>query len=282
MYLLLKVFTMFVIMALVTTVMTTPVVHYLYIRHRARFQKNDDSLYSVFLGVQNLRSAPWLVAVANLFTHGKESPLVKALLLTEISDRPSSYFFSEYYSMVQEAPVFGKKKSKLLSEIKNNLVVPGAEIATKTIASADLAGDVGAYCAKKSCKVLIWDMYYNVESVPVGKESIKTSVLASFDQKVQKVIKYDPMSKVRLPQYSIAKYTMILKDIGQKVKPFGQCLSEIMVYFAIEYSTLSLGCQCLFEALTLCCGRLSPQRKRDFRSRHCQSSSRLQKHRCRV
>jgi hypothetical protein len=186
-------------MALITTFITTPLVYVVYLKKRTKLQREVKDTFSVFLGIQNIKSAHWLVSVANLFTHGKDNFLVKALLLTEISDRPSSYWFSEYYNMVQEAPVFGKKKKLVLSDLKSNLHVPGAvEIQTKRIASADLATDVGAYCTKRTCNLLLWDMHYSVEvsAVPLKKEGLRATMLASLDMQLQRVIKYDPESQV--------------------------------------------------------------------------------------
>jgi hypothetical protein len=120
---------MFVIMALFTTCMTTPLLYLVYLRKRKEMKdlNKSSSLFTVFLSVPKLDDAHLLVTVSKLFTHMKDSFKLKALLLSEISDRPSSYFFSEYYHMIQDNAftVDGKKRKALLSDIKNHAKLSG-------------------------------------------------------------------------------------------------------------------------------------------------------------
>jgi len=114
---------------------------------------------------------------------------VKAILFNEITDRPSSYFFSEYYNMLQEAPVVGKKKKLLLSDIKHGLTISGADIQTKTIASADMPTDVANHANTHGCDIVLLDLPYTKE------EQTRTfSLTASFsnlDKKFQRAITVD-------------------------------------------------------------------------------------------
>ncbi len=90
-----KVFTIFVVMALVTTFITSPLVSVL-VKKRKSEGKEGSDIFTVFLGLYNLKSAPLLIAISNLFTTASDNFLVKALMFQEITDRPSTYYFSEY------------------------------------------------------------------------------------------------------------------------------------------------------------------------------------------
>lgn len=119
---------MFVIMALVTTCMTTPLLYFVYLRKRRETREiTKSSLFTVYLSVPKLDEAHLLVTISKLFTHVKDSFKLKALLLSEISDRPSSYFFSEYYHMIRENSFTadGKKRKALLSDMKTNAKLSG-------------------------------------------------------------------------------------------------------------------------------------------------------------
>ncbi len=164
-------------MALFTTLITTPLVHFVYVRHLRKTSKYDKTYdnFAVFMGIQHISNAPWLVSIANLFIRPVENFVVKAILFHEISDRPSSYFFSEYYTMIQEAPVVGKKRKLLLSDIKTGLTISGADIQTKSIGSADLATDVANYANTHGCDVLLLDLPYTKEG-PKEKFSLSASL----------------------------------------------------------------------------------------------------------
>jgi len=86
-----QVFTMFVLMALVTTFITTPVVHVLYLRHRKShsFQKEN---YQMVLFIADQKAGIDTVSFAGTLSAPNTST-VKAILFNEINERPSSYFF---------------------------------------------------------------------------------------------------------------------------------------------------------------------------------------------
>ena len=108
--------------------MTVPLLHFVYFRKMIKEAKQTNpDIYTVFLNVSNMGTAHFLVTVSSLFNNMKENIRVKALFLVEITDRPSSYFFSEYYNMVQDRGFTkdGKKRKNLLSDMKHNAKLLG-------------------------------------------------------------------------------------------------------------------------------------------------------------
>lgn len=83
-----EVFTIFVIMALITTFMTTPLLHLVWIRKASKQKKEKPAhIFNIFLSLPDLSNAHWLVSVSSLFTQMKDQFRIKALLLHEITDR---------------------------------------------------------------------------------------------------------------------------------------------------------------------------------------------------
>ncbi len=96
-------------MALFTTFITTPLLHLIYIRHLPELTAEALSMeeYSVLAPVRLPKVTPSLVQgicyynlayilVCKLFSGMKNAVSCKVLLLHEITDRPSSYFYSEF------------------------------------------------------------------------------------------------------------------------------------------------------------------------------------------
>ncbi len=96
---------MFVIMALVTTFMTTPLVHFVYLRKNQEVVRKSIAAkhpFSVLLNSNNIKMARKMVAASSILS-GSEGMRAKILLLKEVSDRPSTYFYSEiYHAMLKE------------------------------------------------------------------------------------------------------------------------------------------------------------------------------------
>jgi len=189
-------------MALVTTFITTPLLHVVYISKRAPKVKKEESkdIYTAFLGVQDLSATPWMVKAVNLFSGMREGFYVKALMMNEISDRPSSYFFSEYYSMIQDMPLTkGTKLGKTFLTVKNNAKQLGLNMDIKNIASSDLTQDVARYCTNHACNLLLFNLMYDVEIRETNQDtsfSLTQSISTMQDKVVQTVLTYDPTAKV--------------------------------------------------------------------------------------
>jgi len=117
-----QVFSMFVLMALVTTFMTTPLVHWIYIKWLEANvgQPVEVATPSILICPENPESGRRLIAMARLFQRsegaavttednnhadGKKSkPEIEALYISPVSDRPSTYAItSKRYSKERKA-----------------------------------------------------------------------------------------------------------------------------------------------------------------------------------
>jgi len=171
-----QVFTIFVVMALVNTFITTPAVHFLYIRpsklNKKRMSKAE---YLVALGVQNKDSLSSLINVSALFSKAKDNFYLKALLLQEISDRPSSYFFSEFAGVLQTAPIIKGKTTGglLISKAKQTGQIQDLDVHAKLLYGSDLPSDLVDYVNEKNCDVLI------LEFIPPHIENPKVNLRKS-------------------------------------------------------------------------------------------------------
>eukprot|EP01114_Cavostelium_apophysatum_P020186 TRINITY_DN6698_c0_g3_i1.p1 TRINITY_DN6698_c0_g3~~TRINITY_DN6698_c0_g3_i1.p1 ORF type:complete len:757 (-),score=198.52 TRINITY_DN6698_c0_g3_i1:9-2279(-) len=191
-----EVFTMFVIMALVTTFLTTPLLHLIYLRHLPKEHEDlGKDTFSLVLATVNSKTAPMMVACSSLFMHVKENLVVKTIFLTEISDRPSSYFFSEFYSTFQAAPVVGGRQRKgVLLEMHRNAKEAGINnLETKNLASADIAAEVSEYVASHNNSMVMFDMHISpsLKKAPSMMHSdMRASISAAMDSGVQKVFSF--------------------------------------------------------------------------------------------
>lgn len=92
-----KVFSMFVIMAIVTTVLTQPLLHFVYLRHikqelKEKSNEKEKSKFSlVSVAVNNQKTLRHMVKLCCSVYQESVNMKVTALLLQEVSDRPSSF-----------------------------------------------------------------------------------------------------------------------------------------------------------------------------------------------
>jgi len=121
-----QVFTMFVIMALVTTFLTTPLLHLVYIRHNKGLVNKISASkhpFATLISAYSVKTARKITTIASIFSNGN-GMLLKILLLKEISDRPSSFFFSEVYNNMTQQKVLlpGTKDRKEKKNTYSDLI----------------------------------------------------------------------------------------------------------------------------------------------------------------
>jgi len=196
-----EVFTIFVLMALFTTFITTPLVYMVYVRVKRKAKKVvPPDTFSALLSINNLGTAPWMVTICSIFGGSKENLLVKALLLTEISDRPSSYFFSEYKMKMQEAPWIrdkNKVRRNILAELKNHSKQLGITVTTKPLASADLGLDVAAYASSHACNLLMFDLRTSTDTITSPQTRALSRVSSIIGEaSLQGLFAWDPSAKM--------------------------------------------------------------------------------------
>eukprot|EP01117_Protostelium_nocturnum_P019748 TRINITY_DN863_c0_g1_i1.p1 TRINITY_DN863_c0_g1~~TRINITY_DN863_c0_g1_i1.p1 ORF type:complete len:544 (-),score=167.94 TRINITY_DN863_c0_g1_i1:67-1698(-) len=97
-----EVFTIFVLMALVTTFITSPVIHFIYLRKRKQnppgTKKENEPDFRAMMVVRDTSLIPWVTqALPSLLLSNSN---IKAFVVKEISDRPSTYMYTEFHQML--------------------------------------------------------------------------------------------------------------------------------------------------------------------------------------
>jgi len=185
-----KVFTMFVIMALVTTFATTPLVHLVYLRKfpdvvaKARASKHA---FSVVLNATTSRTARKLISASSIFS-GDNGMHVKALLLKEISDRPSSFFFGEmYHGMVKETKplVPGSKDNRERKGFSAELdafaksLELNIEVETKVLITSNIQKDVVNYIEQRLFDLALFQLHAKDKQQLEEGSSSKSNIFES-------------------------------------------------------------------------------------------------------
>jgi hypothetical protein len=177
-------FTIFVIMALVTTFITTPLLHLIYLRHRGKYASDHlPGEYRAVITVRNTQTAPSMVSiVGSLFSQHTQNLSIKTLLLQEISDRPSSYFFSSYYSMWQDAPLVKSDKKELQMQIKQNPTLSSVRVSSRVLSTSNIADDVSNYAQERSYNILVLSIDHKPVSSAEAEETESFSLTRSFSK----------------------------------------------------------------------------------------------------
>jgi len=164
-----KTFTIFVLMALFNTFITTPLVHFLWVKPgKAALdaivpQKVDR--YSVLLCVPDLRAGLGMVNVAHTLQGGYEAFKVKAVYLNEISERPSTYFF-DIADKIHAPDLLGRgTRDPLLEALRRHATDLNMEMKTKVLTSHEMSEDMVRFAKKQNFDFVLlgWNDPFVVE-----------------------------------------------------------------------------------------------------------------------
>ncbi|KAM9953701.1 hypothetical protein ACTFIR_008792 [Dictyostelium discoideum] len=173
-------FTMFVIMALVTTFMTTPIVHFLWTKWEERqntvpMETRQKGRFNILLYISNTRVGTALTNIAAAITpsdeESKKKYRVKSLFLHPISDRPSSYFYSTSNN-IKNLPA---QKREAVEAIQNDSQEVGLPFKPIFINSTDPAQDISSVAKKNQWPDLILLGYTRSEVANEGISSLGQS-----------------------------------------------------------------------------------------------------------
>eukprot|EP01117_Protostelium_nocturnum_P005296 TRINITY_DN1929_c0_g1_i2.p1 TRINITY_DN1929_c0_g1~~TRINITY_DN1929_c0_g1_i2.p1 ORF type:complete len:674 (-),score=187.18 TRINITY_DN1929_c0_g1_i2:495-2516(-) len=149
-----QVFSIFVLMAIINTVSTTPLLWLVYLRHLGtKIKTKKEKGLSIGITVKDPRNAVRMVQImGSLFEQSTFPVHVRAIFLQEISDRPSSYFFSEYYSMWSSAPARRKSHKKTLANtVKQDDSIPSDfTVSSRIFVTSNTSVDIVDYVKNKS------------------------------------------------------------------------------------------------------------------------------------
>lgn len=132
---------MFVVMALVTTFITTPAVHIIYLRHR-EVNIAPKEQYAMVLFVPDQKTGMDMVSYAAAVSTPNVGS-VKAIFMNEINDRPSSYFFHLSNKLRNDVPFFKDRTAKdMFHTMKKFGSRLGLSVHPKNLNSLHLSDDV--------------------------------------------------------------------------------------------------------------------------------------------
>jgi len=243
-----KVFTMFVIMALVTTFITTPLVHVVYLRRNKELVSKALAAkhpFSVVLNVTNAKVARKMISVSSLFS-SEDGMLVKVLLLKEISDRPSTFFFGEmYHGMIKDTKplIPGTKDRREQKGVSSELSTFAQSLElnitteTKVLITANIEKDVVSYTEQRSFDLALFQLHskdknmddgMNPESKQTIFESLALASGSALENTLEKVFNWSP-SSVQIVQRSLDQlHTKVAVLFTTPTHNIPECPSRIL------------------------------------------------------
>ncbi|PRP86587.1 hypothetical protein PROFUN_05225 [Planoprotostelium fungivorum] len=166
-------FTIFVLMALITTFITTPVVHFLYLRDRKKKRRNLNENYMTSIAVRNVSVVAWATEVLPKIL-GREKMTMKIFVLKEINDRPSTYMSNEFVNLLESLRL--KKRDE-----KTNLITKVAEkheINAKILATARINADLTEKWKHRNYDVVFTEIHIDTKSTDESDLLVQSSSLA--------------------------------------------------------------------------------------------------------
>jgi len=116
----------------------------------------------ILLHIHDPKVAHWMGEVMDLFRPKKEHVDVKALLLKEVDDRPSTYFFAELHKTKDDINHLTKKTRAPLLEFKESLEHNNAAFNTKTLITANAPFDVCEYLHREDISLAIFELKQDI------------------------------------------------------------------------------------------------------------------------
>jgi len=194
-----KVFTMFVIMALVTTFVTQPLLYLVYLRPMKKMKRVLSSTnlnrFTILLTSVNNKEA--LVNLVDLFCHffgASQNLFVRSLFVQEVSDRPSTYFFSKVASLRKEIVEQNPEKEEFMIPMPKSSVGKFT-YTSKYTTSIFPESDLVEYVDKRHYDAMIFMTHHkgfeNILPVKQEKANFLRQSLFSIENVVARVFNWD-------------------------------------------------------------------------------------------
>lgn len=140
-----EIFTIFVIMCIVTTCMTSPLVYFIYLRPKKRQLKKNaiKETHSFFVLTSDVKTAT--DSLTCLCAFSKSEDITKVMYLDKLSERPSSYFyqFADNEENPSDVPILkDKTHNDILTTIEKHGSNQGMVVKTEVLTSNDVSNDV--------------------------------------------------------------------------------------------------------------------------------------------
>jgi len=174
-----EIFSMFVVMCIVTTCMTSPLVYFIYLKKK-REQVIPKESHSFLLFVPDLKTATDAVTCVSAFSGTSDT--TKVVYLNEISERPSSYFFQFSRKHATDgAPSFKDKSHEdIMSSVRKHGSNQGLIVKSKILTSNEMALDVVSMADGHACNMIIFGINGESERETEPKSNALSRSLSTF------------------------------------------------------------------------------------------------------
>jgi len=242
-----EVFTMFVLMAIVTTVMTTPLLYLFYLRQEDIQTRNEEERevssekFSVLTVVRDASTVPPMLYFLSTFL--ANGSIVKLLFLKEISDRPSSYFFSEFTSVLQDTSLTkaNKLRKNLLEDMRNSPRLKGITLQQKVLSTSNLREDVCSYVNDRPFQLALFDLESpskaSVEVLDKQRVIDIRSSISLMDEKIKNFVNWN--SSMRIVEHALRYISCnIAVFVNKDISGEGHIGKILVIYTGKHYESI--------------------------------------------
>ncbi|PRP78258.1 hypothetical protein PROFUN_13868 [Planoprotostelium fungivorum] len=212
-----EVFTIFILMALATTAITGPAVHFIYQKSQAHARYADS--FRAVVAVSHNTTVPWCTEVLPLL-FGRGNKELKLFVMQEIDDRPSTYMYSEFSGLLDDLQL--KKTSKNLDSGKLTII-------PKVLSSARLSHDLLLRCEYKAYDLVFVEIQMKV------KVHEETSMRVRSDTS-----RVNLMKTSAIAHHMITHYPRPLAVFIHKTEVQPKCTRVLFVYEGKPFESLAL------------------------------------------
>jgi hypothetical protein len=213
-------------MAIVTTLMTTPLIYFIYERHQKQIEgegKKHD--FWMVCHVNDTTLATWMGNVATLFFSKNEHSAVKALTVNEITDRPSSYIFAEIERKRDETlSSKSRKKSTVFDGMKNKIEERGALFGLRVLNTSNPPVDVENFIELRDFNMAMFEIKLKAE---MKKESFIGLAL----EQLEKTLNWDSQN-AKVVSHAILNITCPVAVLLDKENTVQESLESILFVYS--------------------------------------------------
>ncbi|PRP75706.1 hypothetical protein PROFUN_15620 [Planoprotostelium fungivorum] len=219
-----EVFTVFVLMALITTFITSPAVHFIYLRKRKQRETEGDG-YKGLMSIRDVSVIPWVTDVLpSLLARDKID--LRLFILKEISDRPSTYMVTEFSQMLASLGV-KRRGENTANKALATRAGENCKISGKILASARLSHDLLQKCIHKTQDIVITEIKIAPHALSLTRPRSETN-------------KVNLIKSSSIADHLINHYDQGLGIFIHKTDIKNTCTKVLFVYEGRSCETLSL------------------------------------------
>jgi len=190
--------------------------------------------FSAAIHISDPKAAHWLGVVIGMFRPKNGQLAVKGVLVREIDDRPSTYFFAEIRKGREDLSLLTKKKKTPLLGLKESLQEKNSTFDTKTIVTATAPYDVCVYLGEEEFGVCLFELKHEV----VNRQPLGAFIRRKL-RKIESVFDWDT-SSARIANYCIENASCPVAILVDKVGIPSALEQLLFVYTGKPYEDYAL------------------------------------------